>query len=146
MARHELKITNVRFPLDIHGRLVASAREAGRSLNAEILYRLASSFSLEGGELDEKSNTRARGAIFAYAGPSEQVLADLKTRLQTLADETAKIIADAGDGDISAEDLATIEAKLAEATKLDTQITAREKFMSVVKERFKSLERKVAEE
>lgn len=71
------------------------------------------------------------GAIFADAGPSETVLADLRTRLQALHEESAAIADAAGDGDLSDEDLAKISANAAEAAKLDKQIKAREMVQSV---------------
>jgi HK97 family phage major capsid protein len=69
------------------------------------------------------------GAIFADAGSSEQVLADLREKLQGFQASTDALIAKAdaeNDGNLSDEDLATIEENAAEAEKLAKQIKARE--------------------
>jgi HK97 family phage major capsid protein len=72
-------------------------------------------------------------AIFADAGPSERILAELRTKLQGYADSSQEIVnlADTENRDLTAEELATIEANSAEAEKLNKQIQARESLVKV---------------
>jgi HK97 family phage major capsid protein len=73
------------------------------------------------------------GAIFADAGPSEQVLIDLKAKLQGFADENDALIlaADTDNRDLSDEELTKIQANTDKIEKINKQIEAREKALGI---------------
>jgi HK97 family phage major capsid protein len=72
-------------------------------------------------------------SIFADAGPSERILAELRTKLQGYADSTDEIVnlADTENRDLTDDELATVESNRVEAEKLDKQIKARETHVKV---------------
>ena len=104
MASEDVQ-TNLRLPSDLKDKLQASAEEHGRSLSAEVAYRIEQAFELEIQEAESVANIRAAKEIVQKAHAqldSKEIEVDMLRKHLSNLEGRAEVLNNTRESDIAA--------------------------------------------